>query len=312
MIPGVTGPPASTATVTFPGITDAARAEAECALQAARQVYHRRRVSWEMGPEGLAIARGDVVVLSHGLLDGGEAGRASGGTGSLTEMDLDRAIEIGRGDRILIRTPAGEIHECAIARHPDDPATGPVRRITLATPMAKPIDADGADPTDTLWHLFSADAEPAHLRITGIDPRGEDRIRLTAIDEVDDYYEGAGITIPERPIPRALVPFRLGRPPPPLPPPEPPPEPRLPGGGRRGIGSLTGCRQAKSRPLDIKLSRPKIKANINTIGHDTVALWTLFVARYTSLTGSRAPHNLPSGSPARASFNIKRDIPAGN
>ena len=200
-----------------------------------------------MGPEGLAIARGDVVVLSHGLLDGGEAGRASG-TGSLTEMDIDRAIEIGRGDRILIRTPAGEIHECAIAWHPDDPATGPVRRITLATPMAKPIDADGADPADTLWHLFSADAEPAHLRITGIDPRGEDRIRLTAIDEVDDYYEGAGITVQERPIPRSLVPFRLGRPPTPPPPPSParppaaslPPtlggRPRDPGGGDGGPG----------------------------------------------------------------------------
>ena len=79
VIPGVTGPPASTATLTFPGITDAARAEAECALQAARQVYHRRRVSWEMGPRGARHrAWGDVVVLSHGLLDGGEAGRASG------------------------------------------------------------------------------------------------------------------------------------------------------------------------------------------------------------------------------------------
>ena len=32
-------------------------------------------------------------------------------------------------------------------------------------------------------------------------------------------------------------------------------------------------------------------------------------AKSASLTGSRAPHNLPSGGVARASFNIKRDIP---
>ena len=32
-------------------------------------------------------------------------------------------------------------------------------------------------------------------------------------------------------------------------------------------------------------------------------------AKSASLTGSRAPHDLPSGSAARASFNIKRDIP---
>ena len=206
LMSGVTGPPASTATITFPGITGAARAAEECALQAARQIYHRRRVSWEMGPEGLAIARGDVVALSHGLLDGGSAGRAAAdddNTGT-TAMRLDRAVEIDTDDRILVRMPTGAIHESAIARHPDDPITGPVSSITFENPLPEPLDSHGADPTDTLWYLYSAAAPLAHLCITGVEPRGEDRIAISALDEVDTYYEGAGIAVPQRSVSRSL------------------------------------------------------------------------------------------------------------
>ncbi len=134
LMPGLTGPPATTVTVTFPGIIHTARAEEECALQAARQIYHRRRISWEMGPEGLAIARGDVVALTHGLLDGGTAGRAAASP-RRTVLNLDRAVGIEDGDRILIRTPKGTIHDCAVDRHPDDTATGPVDRIRLTPPL---------------------------------------------------------------------------------------------------------------------------------------------------------------------------------
>ncbi len=203
LMPGLTGPPASATTVTFPGIIHTARAEEECALQAARQIYHRRRISWDMGPEGLAIARGDVVALTHGLLDGGIAGRATANP-QRAVLYLDRAVEIKDGDRILIRTPNGSIHDCAVDRHPGDAATGPVDRLKLATPLPEPLDADGADPADTLWRLHSAIAPHAHLRIIGTEPRGEDRIRLTAIDEVDAYYQGAGIETPDRTVPRTL------------------------------------------------------------------------------------------------------------
>ncbi len=188
LMPGLTGPPASTTTVTFPGITDTARAEEECALQAARQIYHRRRISWDMGLEGLAIARGDVVALSHGLLDGGIAGRATANP-QRTVLSIDRAVEIDDGDRILIRSSDGSIHDSAVGRHPGDAATGPVDRLKLAKPLPQPLDADGADPADTLWRLHSATEPYAHLRIIGTEPRGEDRIRLTAIDEVDAYYQ---------------------------------------------------------------------------------------------------------------------------
>ena len=70
----------------------------------------------------------------------------------------------------------------------DDPITGPVSRITLENSLPEPLDSHGADPTDTLWYLYSAAAPLAHLRITGVEPRGEDRIAISALDEVDAYY----------------------------------------------------------------------------------------------------------------------------
>ncbi len=74
-VPGADDPPASTATLTLAGVTTREHAAMECNLQAARQRYHRRRIAWETGPEGLSIRRADVVHLSHGLLDGGRTGR---------------------------------------------------------------------------------------------------------------------------------------------------------------------------------------------------------------------------------------------
>ena len=75
-VPGVTAP-SRTATLTLPGVTSRDQAALECNLQAARQRYHRRRLTFEMAAEGFAIARGDVVYLTHGLIDGARAGGCS-------------------------------------------------------------------------------------------------------------------------------------------------------------------------------------------------------------------------------------------
>ena len=86
-----------TATITLQGITDATQAAVECNLQAARQVYHRRRFGWEMAAEGLSIARGDVVHITHSLIDGGTAGRLAGGTAG--RVTLNREVDPGDGRR---------------------------------------------------------------------------------------------------------------------------------------------------------------------------------------------------------------------
>ena len=69
--PGLVGAPQSTSTVTARGITVRDNAAIECNLQAARQHYHRRRLGWEMGREGRDVHVGDVVWITHSLIDQG-------------------------------------------------------------------------------------------------------------------------------------------------------------------------------------------------------------------------------------------------
>ena len=188
LAPGVTGTPASTATLTLHGVTDSDQAALECNLQAARQLYHRRRLSWEMAREGLSIARGDVVHITHSLIDGGRAGRLAGGTDA--RVTLNRAVDPGAtGAQMLFRLPDGTLHQSAVSRLPG--VAGESDEVDLATPLPAAPDAGGASPLDTLWRLYDADAPPARARIVAVEPASDLRVRFSAIDEVAAYYDAA-------------------------------------------------------------------------------------------------------------------------
>lgn len=86
--PGLAGTPVTSSTITARGITSRDHAAMECNLAAARQHYHRRRYTWEMSHEGRAFMKGDVVMITHSLIDGGMVGRAVRLSG--TGITLDR------------------------------------------------------------------------------------------------------------------------------------------------------------------------------------------------------------------------------
>ena len=105
-VPGAGGANLSTATVTLQGVTGRDQAAIACNLQAARQLYHRRRLVWDMAAEGLSLARGDVVTITHSLIDGGAAGRLTGGTPDA--VTLNRPVDLGApGGKTPSRAPAG-------------------------------------------------------------------------------------------------------------------------------------------------------------------------------------------------------------
>ena len=188
LMPGVTAP-AYTAAVDLPGTTDRAQAASECALQAARQLYHRRRIAWAMGRDGATVARGDVVWFSHDLVSGGVTGRLAGG--SAAAPTLDRAVAIPAGSHMLFETPDGALHNSAVAG-----ADG----LETATPaLASPLPAsptarlEGAGPEDWTWRLYSAANPPLKLRVVDVSPRAEDRFEITAIDESAQYHAAANL-----------------------------------------------------------------------------------------------------------------------
>ena len=188
LVPGVQGTPARSATVTLQGVTSAAQAAVACNLQAARQLYHRRRFSWEMAAEGLSLTRGDVVHLTHSLIDGGQAGRLAGGTAAT--VILDRPVDPGPGGALMLfRLPSGGVHQSAVTA----PAgtVGETATLELATPLPEPPDAHEASPLDTLWRLYDASLPPVRARIVAVEPATDRRVRFAAIDEVEAYYDAA-------------------------------------------------------------------------------------------------------------------------
>ena len=196
LAPGVTTLPTSTATITLHGITSSMQAAAECNLQAARQLYHRRRFSWEMAAEGLSLTRGDVVHLTHSLIDGGRAGRLAGG--DATRPVLDRPVNAADGGEMLFRLADGAVHQSAVSAPPG--AAGETAEIVLDTPLPEAPDAGGASPADTLWRFYDADLPPVRARIIAVEPATDRRVRFTAIDEVEAYYRSATLDL-DAPLP---------------------------------------------------------------------------------------------------------------
>ncbi len=194
-VPGATGPVVNTSTVTLRGVTSSGQAAREANLLAARQRYHRRRITWEMGPEGYLIRRGDVVWMTHDMLAGGAAGRLNGG--SAAQITLDRARPASDGDHIILRLANGTLHRSAVTLPLHADADSPLR--DLASPLPDAPDADGRGPADILYRIYSNSAPPDPLRITVIEPIDEESVRLTAIDHMAEYYaaETSDLTTPD-------------------------------------------------------------------------------------------------------------------
>ena len=198
-VPGVSAPGAS-ATLTLAGVTSRAQAAAECNLQAARQTYHRRRLKWEMGAEGMAVARGDVVHLTHALIDGGTAGRLTGGTAD--RLEINRPVTLaGAEEYLLLRLPDGTLHSTAV-NHPDGAGeSGETDIVVLATPLPAAPDANGANPLDTLWRHYRGRptrrprlgpiAHRRRVEPTANTPRPPRR--RGGIVEVAAYYDGGRV-----------------------------------------------------------------------------------------------------------------------
>ncbi len=181
LAPGVSMP-RRTARVRAEGITTHAAALGLARRQAARQFYHRRRMTWEAGRDALATPRGSVVRISHDLISGGQTGRLAGGTAAVLTLDRDIPHFIGW---ILLESPERRLHQSEVS------VSG--RTATLTTPLdADPPTTEGATPQDWTWRLFALGAPPVRARIIGMEPLAEDRVRLVAVDDPPEYYAYAG------------------------------------------------------------------------------------------------------------------------
>ncbi len=179
------------ATLTLHGVTSREQAAKACNLQAARQLYHRRRMRWRTGPEGLDVARGSVVHLSHALIDGGATGRALGGTADRPRLSVPIALgqRQGESDHLLFRLPDGRLHQAAASAPPGtDP---PDDEVVLDPPLPEAPGAGGGGALDVLWRHYASGLPPVRAKVVSVEPRGAEEVVIEAIDEVEEYYAAA-------------------------------------------------------------------------------------------------------------------------
>ncbi len=192
VVPGIVGPK-SIATLSLPGVTSRTQAQQACNLQAARQKYHRRRMVWEVGAEGLTVRRGDVVWVTHTLIDGGVTGRLEQADYGLNRVRLNRSVDPDENNPMLaIRLPDGQMHQSTASRAPGAVAGEPSQELILesALPTA-PQGVDTLEPMDCHWRWYGTAGEPKKVKIVAVEPVNGSRVRLEAIDELPEYYAAA-------------------------------------------------------------------------------------------------------------------------
>lgn len=204
-VPGVTGTPRSSTTVTMRGVTSTRQAASMAGLLAASHKEHRRRVVWDMAAEGLAIRRGNVVWVMHSLIASGtDVGRLKGGT--TNEVQLDKQVTLPAGQNFLmLRGADGELHTSAVTA--PQGVTGPTDRLVLATPLSEAPDGLDA-PWDVLWRFYDSRKPPRKFKVISAEPIDDRSVRFVAIDESAAYYAAAnqsqGVNYAEQGLPRVV------------------------------------------------------------------------------------------------------------
>lgn len=174
------------------GCTDAELAGREINLIAASQLFHRRRVTFEMDIEGMLCTRGDVVQVSHDLTVWGYAGRLTGG--SRFALRLDRKVPVSASPGwMTLRAPGGPFITFQV--------TGPVGGVAGETDVLYPTEAiisafpvpdevleEGISALDWAWQFDPLVTPGRRLKIVHAQPTNDQGVRFEAVDDDPNYY----------------------------------------------------------------------------------------------------------------------------
>ncbi|MYZ44224.1 host specificity factor TipJ family phage tail protein [Schauerella aestuarii] len=174
------------------GTTDAALAGREVNLIAASQLFHRRRVVWEMDIEGMMCTRGDVVQVSHDLTVWGYAGRLLGG--SRFALRLDRSVPVAATfGWMTLRSPLGHFITFQVSG-PGGTVAGeydtlyPIAPIQADFPVPDEVNEDGIVALDWAWQFDPLATPGRRLKIVHAQPTNDEGVRFEAVDDDPNYY----------------------------------------------------------------------------------------------------------------------------
>lgn len=201
-VPGI-AQPVNTSNIKAAFAMSRAQAQQQVNLLAASKFYHRRHIQWESTREALMIQRGDIVALAHDLTQWASSGRlvdvVADEAGNVVTIEVSCLVDGAAADDLFVwlRRPDGSFRTLQCV-----PPTSPARILTVITdwPLsdAPGVFASGEDNQVSAWldtvpedWIFLAGPMPTpgkRVRITAIEPGSNGRFRISARDEVAEYY----------------------------------------------------------------------------------------------------------------------------
>ncbi|WP_175872044.1 phage tail protein [Burkholderia sp. BCC0397] len=174
-------------------------------LLAAAKHYFRRSITWESTAFGLTVATGDVIQLAHDLTRWAYSGRLIAidvDAGRVRSVTLSAEVEAVPGDTefwLMVTPPGADPVSYRCAR-----PVGRTRKVELLdvwSADSAPGWLDASEPNsaassfyedtvpeDWTWLAGPAPTPGKRVRIIGTEPSSDRRVRITARDEVAEYY----------------------------------------------------------------------------------------------------------------------------
>ena len=181
------------------GIVKGEHAAKELNRAVAAQAYHIRSITWEMDlAEGMPIARGDVVGISHGLIGSGKGGRFTNIDSTRLKVTPSRTYSDSDAGSIWIWDLNDNVFSGTFTVN----ASGElVLSAALPNPPANLYD----NPTAYRFMTFLTASSLEKVRIIGKEPASSTKLRFIARDEVDDYYNYRTSDLTWTPVTRRLL-----------------------------------------------------------------------------------------------------------
>ena len=180
-VPNKTNPKRPTV-IPLEGIVKGEHAAKELNRAVAAQAYHIRSITWEMDlAEGMPIARGDVVGISHGLVGSGKGGRFTNIDSTRLKVTPSRSYSDSDSGSIWI----WDLNDNVFSRTFTVNASG---EIVLSAALPNPPASLYDNPTAYRFMTFLTSSAIEKVRVISKEPASSTKLRFIARDEVDDYY----------------------------------------------------------------------------------------------------------------------------
>ena len=181
------------------GIVKGEHAAKELNRAVAAQAYHIRSITWEMDlAEGMPIARGDVVGISHGLIGSGKGGRFTNIDSTRLKVTPSRTYSDSDAGSIWIWDLNDNVFSGTFTVNSSGEL---VLSAALPNPPANLYD----NPTAYRFMTFLTASALEKVRIIGKEPASSTKLRFIARDEVDDYYNYRTSDLTWTPVTRRLL-----------------------------------------------------------------------------------------------------------